>query len=142
MMPTKQAQLCSGTTLKGNPVAFTTSITQRTISNTGTWTREELNDIKINLNAVRGSQNTGTALYIYFYGADLTINYTIPGDKYYTYTISNISSDHNIIVTSEGLYLKVNGEFKRCNKIYKKINNAWTEVSLDTLTDSGIYIKK
>lgn len=97
-------QLCTGTTAKGSGTTITnTSINNtvnvQTISDTGTWTREELNDIKIMINCVR---NTSTnAFTLSFYGATLTINYTIspPTPYYWTYSLSNIDSDHTIIIS-------------------------------------------
>lgn len=91
---TKQVQLYSGTTPKGAATAFTTSTTAFNISNTGTWTREELEDIKLNLYTIRGDANTNTAFYIYFYGSTLTVNYTVPEN--YHYTLTNINANHTI----------------------------------------------
>lgn len=75
-------------------------------------------DFGIRINCRRAKNNV--TAYFYIYGAEIEVNYTIP----------------------EILYLKVNGEYKACNKIYKKINNVWTEVTLDSLTEPGVYIKK
>ena len=97
-------QLCTGTTAKGSGTTITNTsvnntVNVQTISDTGTWTREELNDIKIMINCVR---NTSTnAFTLSFYGATLTINYTIspPTPYYWTYSLSNIDSDHTIIIS-------------------------------------------
>lgn len=101
---TRVGQLCTGTTAKGSGTTITNTsvnntVNVQTISNTGTWTREELNNIKIMINCVR---NTSTnAFTLSFYGATLTINYTVsPATPYYwTYSLSNIEADHTIIIS-------------------------------------------
>ena len=63
----------------------------------------------------------------------------------YIYKINNVQATHNIIATcspSESLHVKLNGSWIQVTKIYKKINNAWTEVTLDSLTTPSIYIMK
>lgn len=63
----------------------------------------------------------------------------------FIYMLTNIQATHNIVVictTSESLHLKVNNSWVRVSKIYKKTNNVWTEVTLDSLTTPGVYIKK
>lgn len=100
---TRIGQLCHGTTKKGSPTTVTnTSATSSTpvkqpINDCGTWTREELNDIKILIQGIRG---TNTNVFgISFFGATLNIEYTLPEEPYYAYTINNISSDHNVVVS-------------------------------------------
>ena len=82
---TRVGQLCTGTIKKGSGTTITnTSINNtvnvQTISNTGSWTRAELNNIKILIEAVRGTSTN--AFTISFYGATLTIDYTINGEIY------------------------------------------------------------
>ena len=63
----------------------------------------------------------------------------------FIYTLNNIQATHNIVVictSNESLHLKVNNSWVRVSKIYKKINNVWTEVTLDSLTEPSIYIMK
>lgn len=87
-----QVQLYTGTTAKGSASSFGNTATTVNLT-TGTWTRSELNDIRIRI----GSNYTGTSQYeTRFYGANLTINYAV-NEAIYTYTISNISADHNIV---------------------------------------------
>ena len=101
---TREAQLCYGTTPRGTAVTVTnTSATngtpvKQTITNGGTWTREELNNIKIRLHAVRNTQ-TNTFNNSMF-GATLIIAYEVNAvhPYYWTYSLSNIQADHNIIV--------------------------------------------
>ena len=100
--PTRIIQLCAGTTKKGSPTTVTNSsinntVNVQTIANTGTWTRSELNDIKI---LIQGIRTTSTnAFNISFYGATLTVQYTLPTDPYYAYILTNVSADHDILVS-------------------------------------------
>ena len=101
-------QLYTGNTAKGSttnlPINTNASIVDLTC---GTWTRSELSDTRIRITSTY--TNTGT-YYAYFYGANLTINYTV-NETYYTYTISNIQADHTIAIsdalTSNKLYMKM-----------------------------------
>lgn len=101
---TAVVQLYSDSTAKGSSVsARTTSATQYTISNTGTWTREEIDNIEIRYTGTRGTSSTTRAAYLYFYGADLTINYSIHGTAY---TVTATSSETAVTVdpaTQEGM---------------------------------------
>ena len=67
------AQLCSGTALKGNATTITS--TSRTLyrMDTGSWTRQELSNVRIKLYGKRGTSNVNTNHTIYFYGATLYV---------------------------------------------------------------------
>lgn len=84
---TRQAQMFSGTTAKGSAYTVSNSTTAFTIS-AGTWTRSELNDLRIRLYAVRGTSNVNTSYYFRFYGAEVTISYHYD-EHYYTITASS-----------------------------------------------------
>lgn len=89
---TRIAQLCYGTTKKGEPVTITnTSINNtvnvQTITNGGSWTREELNGIGIVVEAIRGTSTNEFTLS--FYGATLTVNYSY---NVVTYQITSVSN--------------------------------------------------
>jgi hypothetical protein len=65
----------------------------------------------------------------------------------YMYTISNIQATHNIIVscsasTSESLYIKISGAYVKVSKIWKKADDRWNEVAVNTLTEPAIFISK
>lgn len=63
----------------------------------------------------------------------------------YIYTISNIQATHNIIVScsaNESLYIKISGAYVRVSKIWKKANDRWNEVAVNTLTEPAIFISK
>jgi len=56
---------------------------------------------------------------------------------YYTYTISNITTDHTILVTAGGtsgpkFYVKINGTWTQVSKIYQKVNGSWVEQASST----------
>ena len=69
------AKMCSGTTEKTDSVLVSTTAARRTFT-MGTWTRAELNDIRLKLYAKRSTSNTSSAYYLRLYGLDLTITYT------------------------------------------------------------------
>lgn len=76
-------------------------------------------------------------------GISFDINYSIgTGIDHYTYTYT--VSDNAVIAVNIGaqeyLHLKVNNNWIKSKKIYKKINGVWTQVELSTLTDEVIYI--
>ena len=98
------AQLCAGTTAKGSSVSVTgsnTSPTTVTINGGSSWTRQELNNIKIKFQVTRGSSNTDTDSTFSFYGATLTVSYSVePENPYYwTYALTNVNNDHTIIIS-------------------------------------------
>lgn len=55
---------------------------------------------------------SSTVRHLYVYGISLTIEYTISGEVY-TYTITNVTGNHTIVVTqgaaTSKIYLKING---------------------------------
>lgn len=62
----------------------------------GTWTLDELKTLKIHVSATKSTSNN--ASYIYLYGADVTVSYTIPT----TFTTGVRDGDHTIILKSSG----------------------------------------
>ena len=91
--------LYSGDNLKSSEQEFTsTSNTIMTISNPGTWTREELQNAKLRFS-------------VGYYGgfiAGITwdVSYTIPSDTdyYWSYTLTNVTADHTIVI-EEGVII-------------------------------------
>ena len=96
---TRTLQLYSGNTAKGTATTITGNGGTRTDHNIngGSWTRSELDDIKIVIRVQRGTDTTQASFS--FWGATLTVNYTLPSDPYYTYTLTNIGADHDILVS-------------------------------------------
>lgn len=88
---TATLQLYSGSTAKGSTTSFrsTSTSTIHTLS-VGNWTKAELANARIRATATRGSSNTSRSAYIYFYGANLIISYSISGIAYTIGATSNI----------------------------------------------------
>ena len=120
-------QLYSGTTAKGSSKSIrTTSTDASSLSSDqiGTWTPAEINaGMRLRTWAQRGGSRTTSNYYIYFYGADIEIEYTeASGDK---------------------VFIKSNGSWVEVAKAYKKVNGAWVEqTNLTTLFDSNKPIIK
>ena len=74
-VPTRQMQLFAGTTAKGSAVNLTTSATVQTLT-CGTWTRNELQNCRLRMYAVRDTSSTSTSRNMRFYGAEVTVTYT------------------------------------------------------------------
>lgn len=99
---TYQLELCTGTTPKGTPKQIQgngSTASANTIQGGSNWTRAELNNLKLRFKIVRGTSNTSSQASFSFWGASLQITYTLPSDPYYAYTLTNISADHDILVS-------------------------------------------
>ena len=72
-----QCQLFTGTTAKGSNVTFASTSTTNvvTLSTGSSWTRSELNDLRMKVGGTGSSSSSSK--YIYFYGADITISYDV-----------------------------------------------------------------
>lgn len=105
----KQVQLFSGTEAKGTAITMPTSSASSIAPlDTGTWTREELDNLTLRFYAKRGYSGTSNNYNIYIYGADLTIEYTSGG-------------------VTQTLKIKSNGSWQDVSKVYKKENGSWIE---------------
>ena len=88
---TRTMQMYTGSTAKGSTVTVSNSATEQTLS-IGTWTLSELRNAKIRMTIRRGTSSTNsTSYYCRFYGATLTINYTVSGTAYTIDATSNVS---------------------------------------------------
>lgn len=87
----RQMQLATGTTLKGSALTMSTSQTEQTFSNVGTWTRNELLDARVRFYAKRGTSSTSSSYYIRAYGATMTVTYEWE-ETTYTITVNNSTS--------------------------------------------------
>ncbi len=130
-------QCYSGSTAKGTLQDFTsTSNGSVTVSDPGTWTATELHDAQLRFE-------------IGYYGGRMlgitwTVTYEVNG---YVYTITNVSTDHTIVVTAAGggttMLIKVNGSWVTASKVYKKVNGSWVQQSdLTNVFESGTNYKK
>ena len=62
----------------------------------------------------------------------ITLNSAAPTGTYYGYDITDIQTDHTIVVlatASNKLYLKIGGSWVEATKVYKKVNGSWVEQS-------------
>lgn len=85
------AQLYSNTTAKGSPITARSTTTTAYTLTAGTWTRSELDNMRLYIAAQRGT-NTSNSAYLYLYGADVTVNYSVNGIEYEV-SFVNQSSD-------------------------------------------------
>ena len=75
---TRTMRMYSGNTAKGaGGTSITTSSTAVSLSS-DTWTRDELDDCRIRLYVKRGTYNVNNTRYLRFYGANLTVTYSVP----------------------------------------------------------------
>lgn len=120
---TRAVQLYSGSTAKGSAVSFTNSTSAATLS-CGTWTRSELDNMRIRVYGMRGTSSTSRSASMRFYGATITVAYTYE--------------------TRPPVHMKINGTWTQAAKVYKKVNGAWVEQSdFSQVFESGkVYIKK
>lgn len=140
---TSSVQMYTGSTAKGSATTWVSSATDvaRTVYNltVGSWTAAELANARLYLTATNNASSTHR--FIYVYGVSLTVTYSVSG-KIYTYTLSNIRTNHTIVFTApvqtQILYVKRNGSWSTVTKAYKKINGSWVEqTDLTNVFDSG-----
>lgn len=68
-------QLYTGTTAKGSNSTFASTNSSNIVTlSCGTWTRSELDDLRLRIGGTGSSSSQSK--YIYFYGAEITITYT------------------------------------------------------------------
>ena len=125
-------QCYSGSTAKGSIQNFTsTSNSLVTVTDVGTWTREELQDAQLRFE-------------IGYYGGRMlgitwTVSYTLDG---YVYAITNVSANHVLVFSSSGaqpeLYVKANGSWVQVHAAYRKVNGSWVQQSLDSAFQTGV----
>lgn len=135
------AQLYSGSTAKGSTSYLSYNSNVTTINLTcGTWTASELQNARIR---IVSTYTNSSNYYARFYGATITVNYTIPEDVY-VYTISNISTDHVITinnVSSAGLPIRVkqNGTWVTASKLFIKQNGTWVQSTNIKVKNNGTW---
>ena len=74
--------------------------------NSANYTREELDNFRLKIQAARGFVNTDTSYHTKFYGATLTIDYIIPDDMG-TYNLKIGDSSVNSIYIGDTKVVKV-----------------------------------
>ena len=112
-------QIYSGSTPKG--VSINLSDSASASANTlivGTWTRSELQNCRLCLEAKRGTYSTSTSRSLLFYGADLTVTYTYNSGQF---------------------MLKTGGTWVGASTVYKKVNGVWVEqAELSGVMEDGV----
>lgn len=134
--------LWCGNEQKGTTQKFTsTSNSTITISDPGTWTREELQDAWVRFGVgYYGGRILGITWKVtYTYGGTIhhyTYTYDVDGNATIAVTIGSGGSTTKV-------YIKINGTWTQCSKVYKKINGSWVQqTDLTNVFDSNTnYIK-
>ena len=126
-------QLMSGSVNKGSDQDFTsTSNSTITISDVGTWTRNELQDAKLRFT-------------VGYYGGLVcgitwSVTYEIDG---YMYTITNVTEDHTIVVSTATqalpIRVKMNNVWVTASKLFVKQNNVWVQSLMIKVKDNGSW---
>lgn len=114
-----------GDTVRGYSKNFTVSDQVLDIDfGTGSYTREQLDDLTIRLYAKRTSSGTNNSYYFYLYGAEITITY-----------------EYN---DGTPVYLKENGQWVQVDNVYVKENGTWElQSDFTNLFDNNkIYVKR
>ena len=152
---TSAIQLYNGTTAKGSATTgLTTTASNIQIASTGSWTVSELSNIRLRISGARSSTNNSS--YIYFYGADLTVNYTVNGVEYEVTATSEyngasvsplsqfVSQGENAVVkvytdTLDNMVLEDNGNdvIESLQYITVQQSNTATSVPTSTFTTGG-----
>ncbi len=145
---TAECQMYSGTTAKGSAttlVSSATDVARTTYTlNIGSWTESEINNARFYVTMYNGASST--VRHIYVYGISFSVTYEVDGEVY-TYTISNVSSAHTIVVTvsevTTTLYFKDNGAWVAATQVYKKVSGSWVlQTTLSNVFDSSTnYLK-
>ena len=82
-------QVYDGNTAMGSTESFrTTTATVYTLDNIGTWTSDNIRDLRLMVTAIRGTSNTNRSAYFYFYGAEVIIEYTTAPSRTVTTTLT------------------------------------------------------
>ncbi len=113
---TSTVQLYSGTNAKGSAAAMGEKVSIES----GTWTREELNDCRLKLYAKSGTEN-GASLNIKFYGATLTIEYAEAASV----PIIGNATIEGAAKELVGGYCNIGGVWKEIAESYVNVDGVW-----------------
>lgn len=139
---TKTVQLYSGTTAKGSSSTIPTTTGGTVTLSPGSWTRQELENIRIRFDGYYGG--TSSNYNIDFYGADLTIQYTgyIDSDVVKVYTISNVQATHTVVVRENTKYA-VTGSSNFSGVSINGLGNVYQDdsiiITLNGITESDSF---
>ena len=128
-------QLYSGNTAKGSSttiVSSATDLAKTTFNLTpGSWTASEIANARLFITMTNSASSTQRMLYVY--GVSFNVTYTVSGNVY-TYTINNVSADHNIVVNT-GAAINVTGV--SLNKNTESVQENQTVTLTATVTPSN-----
>ena len=111
-------QLYSGSTSKGSSTSILSTSTSAKTLSVGTWTRSELQNCRLCIEAKRSPSIAPTQRYLLFYGADLTVTYTYQSQKF---------------------MLKTGGAWADASRVFKKVNGIWAEqTDLANVIEDGV----
>lgn len=94
------------TVVRSDKQVFGTTASIVSLSDTS-FTREQLNDLRVSIDASRGYFGTKKSFWIRFYGADLVVEYEVPAKS--------------------ALYVRQNGQYVAANQVFKKANGVWVK---------------
>ena len=146
---TASCQMYAGNTAKGSStsvVSSSTAVPKTTFTlNVGTWTASEIANARFYLTATNNASSTQRHMYVF--GVSFSVTYESDG-VIYVYTLTNIQSNHVIVVTNgsgqtDTIYFKDNGSWISATKVYKKVNGSWVQqTDLTSVFSSNInYVK-
>lgn len=147
---TGSCQMYAGSTAKGSSYSLVsaggTDVAKTTVTlSVGSWSASDIANANLHITCTNNASSTHRFLYVY--GLSFTVVYTLSG-KVYTYTISNVSGNHTIVVTASapsgtGVYIKLNNTWTEAQAIFKKVNGSWVEqASLSPSDLSGTLVYK
>ena len=125
-------QLYSGSTAKGSESEFTSTSDQTITMSAGTWTQAELQDaiLRFTIGYYGGAVS----------GVTWSVTYEMDG---YVYTISNITADHTIVVSSGetpiNIRVKQNGAWTTPTKVFVKQNGSWVQATKVLVKNGGTW---
>lgn len=114
----REIQFATGTTLKGTAEELTSTVTEFTFSDVGSWTRAELLDAGVRFYVRRNASGATSTFYLRVYGATMTV----------TYEVSAPDSP---------IRVKQNGSWVTPTKVLVKDNGSWTEATKILVKDGG-----
>ena len=118
-----KCQLYTGTTAKGSNSTFASTSSSNIVTlTTGTWTRSELNNLRLFIGGTGSSSSNSK--YIYFYGASVTVNYSVSA---YDITLTNNTSAEASLSTNSV------AEGDSADVIINTLSNI-------TVTDNGVNV--
>lgn len=131
---TATLQLYSGSTAKGSSTSARTTTATTYNLTPGSWTRSEIDNIAVRYTATRGTSSTTRAAYMYFYGADLSITYSVSGMQYTltaTSEVDGVTIDPLAVNVMEGNSQEFTFDFGTNDPFDLKVEDNGTDITED-----------